>query len=157
MEEESGELDSSSAEKPLTFSEYADEMCAYYMSIGVAYDEYWHGNYAMLAFRHKAFEMERKRAKYDAWIQGAYVYDALCMVSPVLHAFAKNGTKPMPYHEKPYGVESKERGAKNAEQSQAKTKEEIQAINASARFASFMTHWNKKFEGNGGDMSGNND
>lgn len=160
MEEESGELDSSSAEKPLTFSEYADEMCAYYMSIGVAYDEYWHGNYAMLAFRHKAFEMERERTKYDAWIQGAYVYDALCMVSPVLRAFAKPGTKPTPYHKEPYGAKSSGSDAAADGKKQKKTDKEIQdiqALNASAKFASFMTQWNKRFDSEGGGMNGGND
>jgi hypothetical protein len=160
LEEESGELDSSSAEKPLTFSEYADEMCAYYMSIGVAYDEYWHGNYAMLAFRHKAFEMERERAKYDAWIQGAYVYDALCMVSPVLHAFAKPRTKPIPYHKEPYGAKSSDSGVAADGEKPKKTDKEIQdiqALNASAKFASFMTQWNKRFDSEGGGMNGGND
>ena len=31
-----------------------------------------------------------------------YIYDALCKVSPILHAFSKSGTKPLPYPDKPY-------------------------------------------------------
>ena len=30
-------------------------------------------------------------------------YEALLDASPILHAFAKNGTKPKPYPERPYG------------------------------------------------------
>jgi hypothetical protein len=160
LEEESGELDSSSAEKLLTFSEYADEMCAYYMSIGVAYDEYWHGNYAMLAFRHKAFEIERERANAGAWLQGAYVYDALCMVSPVMNAFAKRGTKPTPYHKEPYGVHLGDETDRGGGGKPAKTEQEIQeiqALNASAKFASFMTQWNKRFDSEGGGLNESND
>ena len=146
MEEESGELDSSSTGKPLTFSEYADEMCAYYMSIGVSYDEYWHGNYAALEFRHRAFELQRERANYNAWLQGAYVYDAVCMTSPILHAFAKAGTKPAPYHKEPYGTKSSGSGATADSKKPKKTDKEIQdiqATNASAKFSSFAAQWNK--------------
>ena len=32
---------------------------------------------------------------------GMYVYEALCDVSPILHAFSKRGTKPLPYRDKP--------------------------------------------------------
>ena len=31
-----------------------------------------------------------------------YVYEAILDCSPVLHAFSKKGTKPLPYAEKPY-------------------------------------------------------
>ena len=41
-------------------------------------------------------------------MQGMYIYEALCDVSPVLHAFAKAGTKPRPYPEKPYSITKQE-------------------------------------------------
>ena len=40
--------------------------------------------------------------------EGMYIYDALCKVSPVLHAFAKNGTKPIEYPSEPYPLTQKE-------------------------------------------------
>ena len=36
-----------------------------------------------------------------------YIYEAICDVSPILHAFAKSGTRPRPYPEKPYEYEKK--------------------------------------------------
>lgn len=42
------------------------------------------------------------------WLQGLYTYEAVCDVSPVLHAFAKQGTKPIPYREKPFELKSAE-------------------------------------------------
>ncbi len=104
MEDESGELGSSSTKKPTTFAEYADEMCAYYMALGVPYHEYWHGNYAQLQYYAKADELKRDRENWLDLRQGSYVYDALCAASPILHAFAPKGTKPHPYHKLPYGV-----------------------------------------------------
>ena len=37
-----------------------------------------------------------------------YIYEALCDVSPVLHAFAKSGTKPNPYPDRPYAITTQE-------------------------------------------------
>ena len=162
MEDESGrqDLDSPSDVKWLTFAELADELCPTYMSMGVPRNEYWHGDYTQLAEYRKSFEIQRERANYDAWLQGAYVYDALCMTSPIQHAFAKSGTKPVPYHKEPYGAKSSDSGmAADGEKPKKTDKEiqDIQALNASAKFASFMTQWNKRFDSEGGGMNGGND
>ena len=160
MEGESGLESSSESVRLLTFAELADELCPQYMSIGVSFQEYWHGDYTQLAYYAKAFEVQRERANYDAWLQGAYVYDAVCMVSPILRAFAKSGTKPVPYHKEPYGAKSSGSGATADSKKPKKTDKEIQdiqALNASAKFASFMTQWNKRFESQGGETNGDND
>lgn len=158
MEDESRgkDLDSSSTE-PLTFAELADELCPQYMAIGVPYEEFWFGDYTQLKYYRKAYELKCEHENYAAWLQGAYIYDAVCAVSPVLNAFAKKGTKPFPYHKEPYGAKtsatepSVEKPAKSEKETQ-----EIQALNASARFASFVTQWNKRFETKGGETNGTN-
>ena len=38
-----------------------------------------------------------------------YIYEAICDASPILHAFAKKGTKPHPYADKPYALTAKQR------------------------------------------------
>ncbi len=160
MESESGLDSPSESARLLTFSELADELCPQYMSIGVPHNEYWHGDYTQLEHYRKAFELRRERANYDAWLQGAYMYDALCMVSPVMNAFAKRGTKPTPYHKEPYGAHLGDETDRGGGGKPAKTEQEIQeiqALNASAKFASFMTQWNKRFDSEGGDMNGGND
>ena len=157
MEDEPGLGSPSANVRLLTFAELADEMCPIYMSMGVPREEYWHGDYTQLAEYRKSFEIQRERANHDAWLQGAYIYDALCAVSPVLNAFAKRGTKPMPYHKAPYGAaqdgDKPTVGAPKTE----KEIQEIQAHNASARFASFMTQWNKQHESKGGEANGSTD
>ena len=159
MEGESGrqDLDSPSDVKWLTFAELADELCPQYMSMGVPYNEYWHGDYTQLEHYQKAFELRRERANYDAWLQGAYVYDAVCMASPILHAFAKSGTKPVPYHKEPYGAAQDGDKPTGGTPKTDKEIQDIQALNASAKFASFMTQWNKRFESTGGEANGGND
>lgn len=114
MEDES-ELDSSSEspknsnenDKQLTIAELIDEMCVYYLSIGVSWNDFWYGDYTQLGYIRKAHELKTKRENYQAWLQGAYIYDALCAVSPLLQAFASKGTKAHPYLKYPYGEEPK--------------------------------------------------
>lgn len=156
MEDEPGLGSPSANVRWLTFAELADEMCPQYMSIGVPYHEYWHGDYTQLAHYREAFQLQRERRNYDAWLQGAYFYDALCMASPLLRAFAKPGTKPIPYHKEPYGAKSSGSGVAADGEKPKKTDKEIQdiqALNASAKFASFMTQWNKRFESEGGGLN----
>lgn len=144
--------------KLLSFSEIADEQCPHYMAIGVPRDEYWHGDYTQLADYREAHKIKLDMENYYACLQGAYVYDALCFVSPILHAFAKAGTKPIPYHKNPYGTNNS--GQETSQKPAAKTEkeiQEIQALNASARFASFMTQWNKRFDDKGGESDGGHD
>lgn len=107
MEDEPRLGDSSSNVKWVSFSELADEMCPVYMSMGMTNAEYWHGDYTQLAAYRKAYELRCEQANYDAWLQGAYIYDAICAASPILHAFASKGTKALPYHKLPYGVKEK--------------------------------------------------
>ena len=66
----------------------------------------------MLAhYYRKAEEMRQKRRNEELWLQGMYIYEALCDVSPLLHAFARRGTKPAPYPDHPYSITNKEREA----------------------------------------------
>lgn len=82
-----------------------EELCPIYMGYGMSYDEYWHGDAYLTKFYRDAYEIQIKRKDEEFWMQGMYIYDALCRVSPILHAFSKSGTKPLPYPDKPYTVE----------------------------------------------------
>lgn len=44
----------------------------------------------------------------ELWLQGMYYYEAIVRASPILAAFAKAGTKPIPYLEKPYTLGQKQ-------------------------------------------------
>lgn len=52
--------------------------------------------------------MRRDRRNQELWLQGMYIYEALCDVSPILHAFAKKGTRPVPYTDHPYPLSDKQ-------------------------------------------------
>lgn len=74
-------------------------------------DQYWDGDPMLAHYYRKAEEMKQKRKNEELWLQGMYIYEALCDVSPIFHAFAKRGTKATPYPDHPYSITTKEREA----------------------------------------------
>jgi hypothetical protein len=80
----------------------------YYLAIGMTYDQYWNDDCALTKYYRKADEIKRSQKNQELWLQGMYIYEALCDVSPILHAFAKSGTKPRPYPERPYAITKSE-------------------------------------------------
>ena len=72
------------------------------MSYGMSYDEYWYKSPYRAKFYLEAHKLKVKQKDEELWMQGMYIYEALCDVSPILHAFSKKGTKPLPYSNRPY-------------------------------------------------------
>jgi len=71
-------------------------------------EEFWHGNPRLARSYREAYKLKQEIKDYELWKQGLYFYEALLDVSPILQAFAKKGTKPRPYPDKPYGLQEKE-------------------------------------------------
>ena len=55
----------------------------------MTWDQYWYGDVRMAAIYREADKRRMERINAEAHLMGLYVYEALCDVSPVLHAFAK--------------------------------------------------------------------
>ena len=87
---------------PKSYTDVFNEAFSYYLSIGMGYETFWHDHYDLVIYYRKADKRRIDRDNFNAWLQGRYFYDALCCVAPVMHAFAKKGTKPSKYPEKPY-------------------------------------------------------
>ena len=83
----------------------------FYLSIGMTHHQYWDEDCCLTKYFYKAYKIRRDRKNWEAWLHGMYIYEALCDVSPILRAFAKNGTKPEKYSSEPYELsdESKEK------------------------------------------------
>lgn len=100
--------DESAPHKRKSFREICDELCPYYMSLGMTYDEFWHGNTDMLRQFRKKFKYERDRQNQLLWLQGYYNYVALCKASPIFNSLAPEGTKAEPYLEEPIPLTQKQ-------------------------------------------------
>ena len=121
------------------------------MAMGMTYDQFWRDDVTIAKMFKKAYEIKEEEIKWQIWEEGVYTYEALCKVSPVLHAFAKNGTKPLPFSEKPYGIENIQNKKTEKEE---KTKEQ-QIKNEQLRAQIFFNNWykatKKHFENKAGD------
>lgn len=76
--------------------------------MGMSSEEFWHGNPRLAESYREANKLKLEIKDYELWKQGMYFYEALLDASPILHAFAKKGTKPRPYPDKPYGISREE-------------------------------------------------
>lgn len=85
-----------------SLSIFFEKMCPIYMSYGMSYDEFWYKSPYRTKYYLDSYKRKIKQQDEYMWMQGMYIYEALCKVSPILHAFSKKGTKPLPYSEKPY-------------------------------------------------------
>ena len=105
----------------------------------------------------KADEYERRRQNESLWLQGMYFYEALCDAAPILHAFAKKGTKPNPYTKEPYPITESE--IREHEEREAKAREE----KFKAEFAAFAERMRNKMpkeahpDSRGGEINERND
>ena len=130
-----GELLTEAPPQPIkTYTEQFHEVFPFYLSIGMTYELFWLEDSALVRDYRKADELHQERKNYEAWLQGAYIYDAFCAVSPVMNAFAKRGTKPSPYHQKPYTMRQE-----REEPSVVKEQE------GAAKFHAFAEQFNKRF------------
>lgn len=120
-----------------------EEQCPIYMSYGMTYDEFWNGNPSRAIFYRRAAMIQVKRKDEEFWMQGVYVYDALCRVSPILHAFSKSGTKPLPYVERPYLSGADIDDSKKQELEKKKLENEM--LVAKLRFSQWARATAKKF------------
>lgn len=107
--------------------------------MGMSADEYWNGDPQLVVAYRKADEIRKEQRNQELWLQGMYVYEAICDVAPILHAFAKKGAKVHPYSEEPYPLTSKQK--KRAEERQAKRQEDKMRT----RMDMFVTAFNRQF------------
>lgn len=104
--EESGSESNSAPAQ--TYTEIMYAYFPFYLSIGMSADEYWNQDCCLTEYYRAAHELRQTRKNEELWLQGLYIYEALCDASPLLHAFAKRGTRPALYPNEPYPRNRKE-------------------------------------------------
>ena len=125
---------------PFPYTEAFKQKFPYYLSIGMTYEQYWEQDCELVKDYREAEELRIERINYQAWLQGMYFYDALARVSPILHAYAKKGTKAKPYVEKPYAI------TKKIAKQQETVKEKAKSEKAKRYMEAIMLQHNKKYE-----------
>lgn len=125
-----------------SLSKLFEKACPMYMSFGMSYHDFWYGPAFMTTFYKDAHKLRLRQQDENNWMLGMYVYEAILDCSPILHAFSKKGTKPLPYVEKPYLMDKFE--------TQTKADKEREVENERLKFAVQMNNWfhatKKQFE-----------
>ena len=96
------QLPSDTDREVMTLGEWLAKLCVYYMTMGVTYEEFWFGDYTKFKYVARQYDAQRKLQNEDAWLQGAYVYDAVA--TALGNAFRKKGAKAQNYLERPLQV-----------------------------------------------------
>ena len=86
------------------------------------------------------------------WLQGMYIYDAICDASPILRPFVKKGTRPVPYPSEPYDLGL----TKSPEEKREKQNSEDKKVmdEARMRMENLMVSMANKLKGKGGNTNG---
>ena len=80
----------------------------------MTYEQYWFGDpHALINFIH-AEEMRQRKKNAELWLQGAYIYQAIGSLTPILNPFSKE-RKAKPYLKEPIALTEKEREEKRVE------------------------------------------
>jgi hypothetical protein len=106
-----GSLPDNEEEKELLKAKYfmtaVFEKCfPQYLAMGMTSDEYWNGSSDLTRVYREADEIRRRRRNEELWLQGAYIYDALCAVAPYFRELKPS--KPLPYAKEPYPITQKQ-------------------------------------------------
>ena len=105
----------------------------------MTYDEFWNGDVKLVEVYRKAEELRDRRQNQTLWLQGMYIYEALCDASPLFRFTMKKGSiKPEPYLKEPYPITAAE--AREREEREARAKEE----RLKAEFAAFAEQMRQK-------------
>ena len=124
----------------LTYTEQFYEALPYYLSIGMTYEQFWNDDPMLAKYFREADEIRVERKNQELWLQGLYVYEALCDASPLMNAMAKKGTKARPYPQKPYAITEKQR------KREAEEKEKQIALKGKRMLEMYMRQNNKRYE-----------
>lgn len=128
---------------PFAYSEKFEECFPYYMALGMSAEQYWDSDPTWVRAFREADRLRTDRKNQEQWLMGNYIYQAILCCTPVLHAFAKSGTKPAPYLSEPFPL-SKEQVAKSEKNRERSSYDKNKAI-----VEGFMVAHNKKFKGGG--------
>ena len=131
---------------PVTYSEYFREVCSWYMSIGMTYDEFWEGDALLPKYYREAYEYKRTQLNHDMWVQGYYIHEAVAVV--VYNATRKKGTQEQQYPEKPHPLTKLEK--EHEKQCEKQRQEMIEKKNREKAKAIFSA-WAEKFKPKKGD------
>lgn len=115
----------------------------------MTYDQYWNDDCMLVKYYREADKMRYERMNQQLWLQGMYVYNAICCAAPIFHPFAKKGTTAAPYPDKPYALSA------DSVRESKKEKEKSSFDKGMMFMQNFMFNHNARFKGGPGAEKSN--
>lgn len=118
----SAPLDGATATRsPVSFADTFRKYLPYYLSIGMTWEQYWDGSPDMVIYYRQADDLRQRRKNDELWLQGMYIYDALCsrFTTPVPVAFTKGSGDGRNYPDQPYPLKRDEAQKRKEEKEKA--------------------------------------
>lgn len=135
--EDNNELDS----RPKSYTERFEEAFPILNVMGMSYELFWDGDCDAVKGFIEADKLRQKRTDEEAWLHGAYIYDAIGALAPILRMSSKR-EKAQPYTKEPYSFRDEEKEAERAAEKERNA--------ADIRFMQYMSaataHFNQKFK-----------
>lgn len=117
--ENDGAVANDKASAPFAYTKIFEEHFPYYLSIGMTYDQFWHGDPMLTKYYRKADDMRQDRLNQELWLNGLYIYNAVGALAPILNAFSKQ-THANSYLEQPLPRTQAEIDERNRKEQEAK-------------------------------------
>ncbi len=117
--------------EPPTLAEIFTQAFPYYLSMGMTYDEFWHGAPSLVRAYRKAHDLKRHERNYELWMQGRYIFEAL-RCAPLLVGFPEKGVKPGNYPDMPYPLTDKEAEEQERQREERNFKEYLRQMEAAS-------------------------
>lgn len=97
----------SSSPSAYTLEQWLDDLCVYYMRLGVPYDVFWYGDYCCLKYYEQAALGEREEKNQTLWLNGLYTVHAL--LATVGNMFAGKSHDKLEYPSEPLPLTREDR------------------------------------------------
>lgn len=97
----------SDTETPDSCREIFDKAFPTYLAMGMTYDEFYREDHTLVIAYRRAYERKLEQENQKLWLMGAYVYQAVARVAPLLIPFNSH-PKAEPYLDKPFPLFGKD-------------------------------------------------
>ena len=94
-----------------------EKACPMYMLWGMTYEQFWDGDVKAHKCFRKAAKLRRKQENENMWMQGAYIYEALCAASSLCRGMKPS--RPQKYRDAPYDIFEEDRKRREEEERKA--------------------------------------
>lgn len=84
------------------------------LSLGMSYNEYWHGEATAAKYYYEAEKMRQERVNNEAWLYGIYTLSAL--QATIGNMFKKQSDSPIEYPKEPIGFKMSESEKEKSDQ-----------------------------------------